>query len=86
MSAITQVDEDTEVQRVEVEERTAAPNRPSFSLGRVVVGTGLATGAALLATFVGGLPVIAATAVGAGVGGGAVAMMAALRAPLRRYR
>ena len=85
MSAITHPDEDSQSRPLrEVEDLTAAPNRPTFSLGRIVIGTGVATGAALLA-IVGGLPVIAATAIGAGVGGGAVAMMMALRAPLRRY-
>jgi hypothetical protein len=56
---------------------------PTLNIGRIVIGTGVAAGAALLGIYV-GLPVIAATAVGAGIGGGAVAMMIANGAPLRR--
>ncbi len=83
MSAVTQTREDSEP--VESEEIVAESVRPSFSGGRVVLGAGVATGAALIAIAV-GLPVIGATALGAGIGGGVVAMMAALRAPQRRYR
>ena len=60
-------------------EAEAVQRPPSLSLVRIAVGTGLAGGTAFLGLFL-GLTLLAATAIGAAVGGSAVAFMAARQA------
>lgn len=84
---MTILKDDSESQRVSpyvtpVSENTAHLGW-SMNLGRVVVGTTIASGTALFALFVIGLPIIAASVVGAAVGGATVGFLATQHAPLR---
>jgi hypothetical protein len=81
MSALSQHEEETESSSDAVDEPIGSGR--TISIARILVGTTLATGAALLSVFV-GIPILAATAAGAVVGGATVAVLAAQQAPLRR--
>jgi hypothetical protein len=88
MTALPHRDDDSQSRRTNAAtidhppEQTTVRQDPGIHIGRIVIGTGVATLAAFAAMTV-GIPVLAATAIGAGVGGGAVAALAAHAAPLR---